>query len=137
MKFKLSFALWLLLSLSAPNVLADSNEKSAESHSEDFPKKDSLEASIYRGRIVFENYCSLCHGTNADGKGRAAKLYDPRPANLVMSDKNSMYKALIIRRGGEAMGRSKFMPPWGEELTDEQIKDVVAFLYSVQKNKVD
>ena len=26
------------------------------------------------------------------------------------------------------MGRSSFMPPWGQELTDEQIQDVVFYL---------
>lgn len=97
----------------------------------DFPGKDSLEASIFRGSIVYSNYCVLCHGAKADGKGRAARLYDPKPANLILSDKNPQYKELIIRRGGKALGRSQFMPPWGEELTDEQVNDVVTFLGSI------
>jgi len=37
-------------------------------------------------------------------------------------------------RGGEAIGRSPKMPPWGEELTDEQVNDVVAFVRSVNVN---
>ena len=102
----------------------------------EFPDKNSPEASIYRGNIVFNNYCVLCHGVKADGKGRAARLYNPKPANLVLSDKNDQYKELIIRQGGKALGRSQFMPPWGEELTDEQINDVVHFLGSIAVNKV-
>lgn len=98
-----------------------------------YPDKNSPEAAIYRGSIVFNNYCVLCHGVKADGKGRAAKMYNPKPANLVTSDKNDQYKELIIRRGGAALARSEFMPPWGEELTDEQISDVVAFLRSIQQ----
>jgi mono/diheme cytochrome c family protein len=35
---------------------------------------------------------------------------------------------MIVRNGGKAMGRSEFMPPWGEELTDEQINDVVHYI---------
>ena len=31
------------------------------------------------------------------------------------------------------MGRSAYMPPWGDELTDEQIHDLVAFLREVRK----
>jgi mono/diheme cytochrome c family protein len=96
-----------------------------------YPPKDSGEASVYRGSIVFQNYCVTCHGVNADGKGRAAKLYDPKPANLRVSPYNDQYKELIIRGGGERVGRSKFMPPWGQELTDEQIGDVVSFLRSI------
>ena len=67
------------------------------------------------------------------GNGRAARLYTPRPANLVLSDKNAAYKDLIIRNGGAALGRSPYMPPWGEELTEEQLTDLVNFLGSIAK----
>jgi mono/diheme cytochrome c family protein len=97
--------------------------------------KNSVDAAIFRGGLVYANYCVTCHGINADGNGRAARLYDPRPANLRASDKNDAYIALIVRLGGEAMGRSPKMPPWGEELTDEQIKDIVSFVRSVNVDK--
>lgn len=93
--------------------------------------KDSADAAIFRGGLVYANYCVTCHGINADGNGRAARLYTPRPANLRSSDKNDAYLALIVQKGGEALGRSPKMPPWGEELTDEQVRDVVAFVRSV------
>jgi mono/diheme cytochrome c family protein len=115
-------------------VLAMLLAGSAVAADEDYPPKDTVEASIYRGSIVFEKYCQRCHGLTGEGNGRAAKLYDPKPANLVTSDKNRMYKELIIRKGGESMGRSKFMPPWDNELTDEQIHDVVTFLGSINRN---
>jgi mono/diheme cytochrome c family protein len=95
----------------------------------------SPELSVHRGGIVYMHYCVTCHGITADGNGRTAKLYDPKPANLVKSDKNDAYKELIVRRGGGAIGRSNFMPPWGEELTDEQVRDVIAFLRSIQEVK--
>lgn len=93
--------------------------------------RDGPDAQTFRGSLVFFNYCVTCHGPNADGNGRAARLYDPRPANLRASDKNQAYMRLIVRRGGKAMGRSQFMPPWGEELTDEQIDDVTSYLQSI------
>ncbi len=93
--------------------------------------RDSNEAKVFRGGLVYSNYCVTCHGLNADGNGRAARLYDPKPANLRLSDKNDTYFGLIIRLGGEAMKRSQFMPPWGEELTDEQTNDLVAYLRSI------
>jgi mono/diheme cytochrome c family protein len=96
-----------------------------------FPHKASPEASVYRGTLVFLNYCVTCHGANADGQGRAARLYTPKPANLRTSMVPDLYKDMIIRRGGKAMGRSEFMPPWGQELTDEQIGDVVTYLRSI------
>lgn len=97
--------------------------------------KDTVEAAEYRGGIVYNNYCILCHGVKADGNGRAAKIYNPKPADLVNSDKNDEYKHLIIRNGGAALGRSKFMPPWREELTEEQLNDVVTYLRAIQTPK--
>ncbi|MFO1340752.1 MAG: cytochrome c [Burkholderiaceae bacterium] len=93
--------------------------------------RDSQDAAVFRGGLVYSNYCVTCHGINADGNGRAARLHNPRPANLRTSDKNDAYIRLIVSRGGEAIGRSSGMPPWGEELTDEQIGDVAAFVRSV------
>ena len=98
---------------------------------DEYPPKDTPEASIMRGEIVLQNYCALCHGINADGQGRAARIYTPKPANLRKSLHNDAYKELIIRKGGKAIGRSAYMPPWGDELTDEQITDVVRYLRSI------
>jgi mono/diheme cytochrome c family protein len=125
-------ALALVLPLAAAAAPASASGSTAFKPGE-YPHSNTAEARIYRGDIVFRNYCVLCHGVKADGAGRAAKLYNPKPANLVLSDKNDQYKELIIRQGGAALGRSEFMPPWGNELTDEQVTDVVAYLRSVNQ----
>ena len=97
--------------------------------------RDSVDAATFRGGLVFANYCVTCHGINADGNGRAARLYNPRPANLRTSDKNDAYFGLIIRKGGAVMGRSEFMPAWDAELTNEQVGDLVAYLRSFNAAK--
>ena len=86
---------------------------------------------VRRGEIVFKTNCILCHGIKGDGKGRAAKMYDPPPANLTRSDKNDDYKRMIITLGGKAMGRSEVMPVWGEQITPQEIDDVVAYLRTI------
>lgn len=93
--------------------------------------RDSPDAANFRGGLVFANYCVTCHGINADGNGRAARLYNPKPANLRNSDKNNEYLGLIIRKGGAALARSEFMPAWEAELTNEQVNDLVAYLRSI------
>jgi cytochrome c1 len=93
--------------------------------------RDSRDAAVFRGGLVYVNYCVTCHGANADGNGRAARIYTPRPSNLRRTDKNDEYLALIVREGGERIARSPYMPPWGAELTEEQIRDVVAYLRSI------
>ena len=97
--------------------------------------KDTLEASVIRGRIVFQHYCVLCHGKEAKGDGRAAKLHTPPPFNLTKSVAPRDYISQVIRKGGEAMNRGKGMPPWSEQLTDEQINDTLNFLSSIREFK--
>jgi cytochrome c oxidase cbb3-type subunit 3 len=84
-----------------------------------------------RGEVVFKTNCILCHGERADGNGRAAALFNPRPANLRQSTKTADYKRKIIQRGGEAMGRSSVMPAWREKLTDTEIADLLAYLQTI------
>jgi mono/diheme cytochrome c family protein len=85
-------------------------------------------ASARTGAVVFPKYCVLCHGEEADGNGVAAHLHDPRPANLTISPYPDAYNEDIIRNGGKALGRSAGMPPWGKELSDAEIKSVVAYI---------
>src|ERR1041384_7992786 len=92
-----------------------------------YPDRNSPEASVARGDIAFQHSCALCHGKTGEGNGRAAKIHTPRPANLTVSDKNKAYKELIVRQGGAALGRSAAMPPWNEELPEEQITEIVNF----------
>lgn len=128
---KSSAKVFLCIALILISGVASAASAAAPRDPDDYPPKDTPEASILRGDIVFHNYCALCHGMNADGQGRAARIYNPKPANLRKSVMNDAYKELIIRKGGKAVGRSTFMPPWGEELTDEQITDVVRYLRSI------
>lgn len=88
-----------------------------------------------RGQAVYKTHCILCHGINGDGKGRAAKLYNPPPADLTRSDKNDMYKEMIIKLGGAAMGRSPAMPVWGEQLTQSEIQDTVTYLRALRDGR--
>jgi mono/diheme cytochrome c family protein len=113
-----------VLALALP-VLAANGEESLP--------RDTPEAAIVRGGIVFRTYCVLCHGPDGKGDGRAAKMYTPKPANLTVSPFNDGYKEMIIRGGGVSVGRSAFMPPWGDELSNEQIHDLVAFLRELRK----
>lgn len=87
-----------------------------------------VRSPVARGEAVFKANCILCHGVRGDGKGRASVLYDPPPADLTRSDKNDLYKEMIITLGGKEMGRSEAMPIWGGQLSVQEIKDVVEYL---------
>lgn len=95
--------------------------------------RDTQEASVLRGKIVYQNYCIVCHGKDYDGKGRVAKIHNPKPSNLIASMLPKENVMSIVRKGGEAVGRYKGMPPWEEQLTDEQLADVFNFVMTVRE----
>jgi mono/diheme cytochrome c family protein len=91
------------------------------------------EPSMRLGRQIFSSRCVLCHGNFGEGDGRMAKLLkSPPPADLTASRQSEAYLHLIISKGGEAVGRSKHMPPWGQQLSDTEIRSVVLFLKSIR-----
>jgi cytochrome c oxidase cbb3-type subunit 3 len=87
--------------------------------------------TVRRGEVVYKTNCILCHGIQADGRGRAAALFHPPPADLTHSDKDDEYKGAIIRLGGVEMGRSSGMPPWEERLSDIEVRDLVDYLRTI------
>ena len=39
----------------------------------------------------------------------------------------------IIEKGGKGVGKSKMMPPWGDQLSKAEIADLVAYIRSLAK----
>ncbi|HSS97186.1 MAG TPA: c-type cytochrome [Terriglobales bacterium] len=86
---------------------------------------------VRRGEVIYKTNCILCHGINADGKGRAAGLFSPAPADLTQSTRDDDYKREIIHKGSKAMDRSAGMPSWEDKLTDTEIQDLIDYLRTV------
>lgn len=85
------------------------------------------------GQQVFGTRCVLCHGQFGEGDGRMARLLKtPPPADLTASRLPDEYLREIIYKGGEAMGRSKHMPPWGDQLSKSEISSLILFLKSIR-----
>lgn len=96
------------------------------------------EKKYHEGKEIFSKYCARCHGKNADGRGPVAplfiKLKTPRPSNFTIkfySIRPVEYLAAIVRDGGEAHSLSKSMPPFGEELSPNQISDVIYYIKNI------
>ncbi len=93
---------------------------------------------IFEGRAVPAANCTLCHGVAGKGDGIAgAALPPPKPrdfTNKAEMDKITNAEILkAIPEGGAAIGKSIFMTPWKGILTDEQIKDVAAYIRTFAK----
>jgi cytochrome c oxidase cbb3-type subunit 3 len=115
----------------SPSMPPWQNELSDEQVADVLAFLTVLDDPVRRGEVVFKTNCVLCHGVRGDGRGRAAKLYDPRPADLTRSEKTDEYREKIIRLGGEPMRRSSGMPAWEERLTKAEIADLVIYLRTI------
>jgi len=88
-------------------------------------------------RIYFEN-CFYCHGDNMEGAGMFAHGYDPLPANfndattIAMLQESYLFWRIAKGAPGlpsESTPWSSAMPAWENFLTEEEIWDVILFLY--------
>ena len=92
---------------------------------------DDLRGDAARGQEIHYENCAECHGY--DGKAEVIVMHmdePPRDETDVeyMSSLNDAFLYLAICRGGEAVGRSMIMPAWGNTLSDQDIKDLIAHI---------
>lgn len=86
------------------------------------------------GKQVYEARCVLCHGTDGLGDGRMSKIIkNPPPFDLTLSSVPKFYLKEIISKGGEAMGRSVQMPPWRDQLAENEIDAVIDYVMMLRK----
>ena len=81
------------------------------------------------GAKLYKRYCAGCHG--ADGRG-GAHTFMPHIQNLTKKDYIEFlpdgYLYTVIAEGGEAVGKSAYMPAWGGTLSEQEIKDIIAHI---------
>ena len=84
------------------------------------------------GKKMYTTYCSGCHGETGKGDGPAARSLPVKPANhtdaTTMGELSDKYLFEIISKGGSAVGKSPFMPAWGGQLKEKQIRDIVSYI---------
>jgi len=93
---------------------------------------DPLTLSQQRGSAVYQHYCLICHGVDGQGNGFNASLLGTPPRNF---SEEAFWKQIddeqlftVISRGGKAVNKSVLMPAWGHTLSEQQIRDVIAYL---------
>ena len=88
-------------------------------------------------RIYFEN-CFYCHGDNMEGAGMFAHGYDPIPANFndptTIAMLQESYLFWRVAKGAPGLPSESTpwlsaMPAWEKFLDEEEIWDVIIFLY--------
>ncbi len=96
------------------------------------PVPGGLRGDADEGAILYGQFCALCHGVGGKGDGTGAAALDPKPADhtdtAYMGSLSDEHLYRVIQKGGAAVGKSPLMTAWGGVLTDDQIRDLVAYL---------
>ncbi len=99
--------------------------------------------NVDAGKLLFGTYCETCHGENGDGNGPAAAAFMLKPRDFALAaykfDTDADWKkgsdadlANVIRHGPATYGGSLLMPGWAN-LSDEQIRQLVAYIRSLER----
>jgi mono/diheme cytochrome c family protein len=88
-------------------------------------------ANVDRGKVIYREYCSQCHGATGKGDGPAASGLEPKPAihaNIPFEKLPMEYFYNAINHGGVAIGKSPNMPYWNLTIGQQGVADVMAYL---------
>jgi mono/diheme cytochrome c family protein len=105
---------------------------------EDYQPKSGAAAALAHGKVVFETYCGLCHGTDGMGKPGVAP---PLAGSELVNTKGDSRLAHIPLMGlngtitVEGKDWSLAMAPMGAGLSDEDLAAVLTYIRSSWGNK--
>ena len=103
------------------------------------PQEDPTSAGAWSGGNAsgegnFMSVCASCHGYEGKGDGVLAEELDVKPRDLssdkFMSSKSDDHLFKVIKEGGASVGLSENMTPFNEQINDEEIKNIIAYLRS-------
>lgn len=92
-----------------------------------------------KGQELYTEKCVLCHGARGEGWDWSKKVAKP-PIPVpdlaqVAPERSDQFLFDVVKGGGEAVGKTRFMPPFGFQLTDKEIWDLVAYMRSLGGKK--
>ena len=126
-RFKLLLFATLLL-CGGPLVSAQAASDAAP----DPTSQETWSAGNASGQGNFESYCVACHGAEGKGDGVLAESLDVKPRNLsdpaFTATKTDDHLFKTIKEGGASVGLTENMTPFSGQLSDEEIRNVVAYL---------
>lgn len=88
-----------------------------------------------QGKRIFYTQCVWCHADSTPAGPSNRSNLKPMPVLMndgsVLNHENDEYLENIIALGGSALSKSAMMPPYGQILTPQQIKQVVAYTRAI------
>ncbi len=94
-----------------------------------------VQAPADTGEVLYQAWCSSCHGANGRGQAKAMVRTEVPPADLAncaasTAEPDERWTA-IVRNGGASVGLSMDMPAFGEGASPEQLRAVVRYIRSL------
>jgi len=87
----------------------------------------------------YKTYCVQCHGMQGNGKGVNIRDMSVQPRDhtdaKAMSTRSDADLFKVIKEGGLSIDKSVLMPPWGDTLSDDEIRDMAQHLRTLCKCK--
>ncbi len=93
-----------------------------------------------RGKRIYGQYCTPCHGIKGDGRGPRARneALQPPPRDhtngFYMNIQSDVRFFKVIKYGGKANNLSHVMPQWKHILSDKDIVDIIAYIRTLAVN---
>jgi mono/diheme cytochrome c family protein len=90
-----------------------------------------------QGKHLFDHYCSTCHGDEGKGDGQNASNLNPQVPDLTASKSvaDPAYVRRVIAEGSAAVGRSPLSPPWGRNLSPQEVEYLVLYCQRLAARK--
>jgi mono/diheme cytochrome c family protein len=90
-------------------------------------------ATLDRPDIIFQNYCSVCHGEKGDGQSLARHALDPQPVDFTAEETRKRLSRAhmieVLSKGSRTKeGKTTAMVSWKAQLSRPQIEAVVDYV---------
>ncbi len=103
------------------------------------PSGGSSDPALDSGARVYGIYCARCHGNEGGGDGfnayNLSSNFGVSPVafsdSLTWRDLDVEGARAAIKRGGTAVGKSRYMPPWEYTLSPLEVEDVLLYIRSM------
>jgi cytochrome c5 len=87
---------------------------------------------IDKGQVLYQRFCSYCHGETGKGDGPNSFSLSSKPADLTIiqtfPDDKMKTVETILKTGGKGVAKSNEMPAFGNTLSQQQMDAVIRFL---------
>jgi mono/diheme cytochrome c family protein len=101
------------------------------------PRASADDSEMAKAHENYQSYCQKCHGEQGKGDGPGAAMLKPKPRDFAdcanMQKRSDAELIKVIGEGGESIGMSADMQPWGGTLSEPEIQGLVKFVRSFCK----